>query len=1355
VQKVERAAADGYTDITVVTSLDPRPTAAARGLKKALPDQGFFDTVDYYGAFSTDQDWTRGWSLISAMGVMDTDEPVGDTQTVDLVKGWNWISFNTLPTDTSLENVLAGYGPQDEDSFKSTSETATYFGGQWYGLEDGIEAGSMYLLGVQQDTPGSLQISGTAVDPELPIGLVTGWNWVGFPGRQTVSVNDAMANYPAQDEDTLKSATDTATFFGGQWYGLNDGLHPGVGYKLRVAVQDPPELVFAVSATRGGDVAAVRDQRVGPSWETPLGYENNMTVHAAVFVDGARVVAEGSMLAAFHGDELRGATDLFSGPAGAQFQLTVVSNETEGENITFQVYDAGTGQILDITETATFAVNGVLGAINQPEELNTTSGGAQAPDWQTPEGYENNMTVHAVVRDAQGQLVTAEGSMLAAFHGEEIRGATEIFAGPSGQQFQLTVVSNQAEETGLLLRVYDAATGTVSDITQPLDFEVNAVVGGIGSPQEYNVGAAPVVPELSIDDVSHAEGDQGSTTYVFTLSLSAETESTVTVTYATVDDSATVADGDYQAQSGQLTFSPGETVKTVTVQVQGDTTPEPDEQFFVELLTAVNATIADGQGVGVIRNDDNAAPVLVTATPEQDPILDEGDAQTFTVQAEDPDGDAIISFTWSLNGEVLDSPVRSTGDAYTLETDNATVDHIEDGDTRDLVLEVFATDARGNDSATRSWTVTVRDVNAVPVIGATEVSFSPLQPRTADDLVAPLTRDEISDADAEDTVRYRFQWSVNGASVRDQVLLAERAVADTLPSSAFAKGDRVSVAVTGLDYAGNTALGGESAAAQTETTVLNTAPVATDDQGEVRVGTTETTTIAVLDNDSDADGRADLDPGAVTVVTPPELGGVTVTQDGAIVYTLTAGMDSGTDTFAYTVADLDGAESNTATVTIDILPVGAPWYPTFDVGIEGIADVTIRDAVGESVLRAQITDTDTEDGQNVFGPNQYISGTGEARTGLLPGAYTAEVAAWNQDLQAFEEVGEVLELPEVEYSVPAAPAPGDMGSTPAGDGNRSWALLFTGNTVAQGLVIEVRDADDGTLVRSLVQEFRPAGEGEPFPTEPADEQLTVVTFSATGTYQWRLRFFTPLDRPSAQEAARDDNWSAWMDIVELTDETIGEPRKPVLPPVASRHYVPEIDAVLNADPETGYAVLDFSWTAAAHADGYYVYIATQEGEVAVNREFVGSPEFPAVPLVPGHYRWSVLPVNTELGNDGFADDWMKPMPTFTILPATGGVDDTPGMVTVDTAKPLVRNAEDQVVIPLRWTGNVSDDVRILVLFPGIMLEPADDQDNDPATFTTDLLNADLAPGDVTFLKLQGVGDGSNGPWSLFIQVTIP
>ena len=123
-------------------------------------------------------------------------------------------------------------------------------------------------------------------------------------------------------------------------------------------------------------------------------------------------------------------------------------------------------------------------------------------------------------------------------------------------------------------------------------------------------------PTISITDVTQAEGDAGTSVFGFVVSLSAPSGQTVTVHYQTADGSATVANNDYVAIPDTiLTFNPGVTTGNVDVTVNGDTAPETNENFFVNLSAATNASILDNQGVGTITNDDAlSGPVTVTAS---------------------------------------------------------------------------------------------------------------------------------------------------------------------------------------------------------------------------------------------------------------------------------------------------------------------------------------------------------------------------------------------------------------------------------------------------------------------------------------------------------------------------------------------------------------------------------------------------------------------------------------------------------------------------------------------------------------------------------------------------------------------
>jgi Calx-beta domain len=133
---------------------------------------------------------------------------------------------------------------------------------------------------------------------------------------------------------------------------------------------------------------------------------------------------------------------------------------------------------------------------------------------------------------------------------------------------------------------------------------------------DYGLAVGEIVdndpPALSIGDVARQEGNAGTTAFTFTVTLSFPSTGSVTVQYTTANGNA-AAGSDYQAVSGTLEFAPGETSKTITVLVNGDTLVEPDETFAVNLSNAAGAAIADGQGVGTIVNDDAPLPTLSIA----------------------------------------------------------------------------------------------------------------------------------------------------------------------------------------------------------------------------------------------------------------------------------------------------------------------------------------------------------------------------------------------------------------------------------------------------------------------------------------------------------------------------------------------------------------------------------------------------------------------------------------------------------------------------------------------------------------------------------------------------------------------
>lgn len=133
-------------------------------------------------------------------------------------------------------------------------------------------------------------------------------------------------------------------------------------------------------------------------------------------------------------------------------------------------------------------------------------------------------------------------------------------------------------------------------------------------------------PAITVADVSKNEGNSGTTSFVFPLTLSAKSTHDVTVAYGTADGTAT-AGSDYTATSGTLTIpagtdcttsNPGNPACQITVPVTGETFYEADETFTLTLSNPTGATITTGAATGTIVNDDQRPLLMITTdgTPE-------------------------------------------------------------------------------------------------------------------------------------------------------------------------------------------------------------------------------------------------------------------------------------------------------------------------------------------------------------------------------------------------------------------------------------------------------------------------------------------------------------------------------------------------------------------------------------------------------------------------------------------------------------------------------------------------------------------------------------------------------------------
>jgi orotate phosphoribosyltransferase-like protein len=159
---------------------------------------------------------------------------------------------------------------------------------------------------------------------------------------------------------------------------------------------------------------------------------------------------------------------------------------------------------------------------------------------------------------------------------------------------------------------------------------------------------------ISANTVSHAEGDSGSTPFVFSVTRSGQTSATTTVHWSLIgglSNSTNAADfAPGTAFSGNLTFAPGETLQTITVNVQGDTLAEQDENFRVVLGGATaGVAVTNTTANALIISDDNTEFSIAPT----DAVKPEGDSGptpfTFTVtEAGDTSGTHVLH--WVTTG---------------------------------------------------------------------------------------------------------------------------------------------------------------------------------------------------------------------------------------------------------------------------------------------------------------------------------------------------------------------------------------------------------------------------------------------------------------------------------------------------------------------------------------------------------------------------------------------------------------------------------------------------------------------------------------------------------------------------------
>jgi hypothetical protein len=392
--------------------------------------------------------------------------------------------------------------------------------------------------------------------------------------------------------------------------------------------------------------------------------------------------------------------------------VTVNGDDTTepDESLTLNLSNASNANILDGSGTGTITNDDPIPDVSiDDQSITEGNAGTSTLTFNVTLSHASSDTVSVDYTTSDGTATTSDADYVAA------SGTVTFDPGQTAQTVDVTVngdLTHEANET-FMVDLSNASNAGVAD----------------GSGQG-TITNDDQVPDISVDDRSVTEGNTGTSTLTFDVTLSNPSDQTVTVDYTTNDGTATTADGDYDAAANTVSFNPGQTAKTVDVRVNGDLTHESDESFTVDLSSPSNGNVLAGSGTGTILDDD-ASPTISVAnasvtegnvgdtTLSFDVTLSVASAGTVTVDYTTTDGSASLA-----NGDY-----DAASDTLTFDPGQTTktVDLTVHGDTTyetDEGLTLDLSNANGATIADDSGTGTLTNDDAAPTFAIDDVAVA-------------------------------------------------------------------------------------------------------------------------------------------------------------------------------------------------------------------------------------------------------------------------------------------------------------------------------------------------------------------------------------------------------------------------------------------------------------------------------------------------------------------------------------------------------------------------------------------------------------------------------------------------------
>ena len=335
-----------------------------------------------------------------------SQEQVTEEQTVDMPNGWGWWSTYIETNLNDLETALGTNGI----SIVSQTGSVSYLSGYgWDGTLEAIDLARMYEINVNGNV--ELTLNGLVANPaNHEITIHSGWNWIGYPVQQSMSVANALANLNAANGDFIKSKTAFSTYDSGNWTGGLNNLQPGEGYMYYSTASNTKTFCYPTTGGNGAKANLTSDNNYWTSDHSR--FANNMNVLAVVELDGAEAYNDNIEVGAFVGNECRGSVRLMRVENSGRYMAFLTIHGETGEPVSFRVLD-GNGE-REVEETIDLRINTVVGDMNKPFVLHANNGELVLFPNPVTKGEVFNLTMPSNIdlKGARVEVYNALGSLV-------------------------------------------------------------------------------------------------------------------------------------------------------------------------------------------------------------------------------------------------------------------------------------------------------------------------------------------------------------------------------------------------------------------------------------------------------------------------------------------------------------------------------------------------------------------------------------------------------------------------------------------------------------------------------------------------------------------------------------------------------------------------------------------------------------------------------------------------------------------------------------------------------------------------------------------------------------------------------